>query len=221
MDLYTRVLITKILCIALLGSAVTSQTPNHLAGLDRALQEALESQKGQETRNSEKEDLMRNENKNQGLVNTIVNHNNKLKVVENKINFIINNYANSSHVKEVMEKTKEVEKHVFGAPQPHSSWREFVLLLICILLILGAVIKAKNYGMPCICRYIHHHPTVRSTGITSISGQLDDSNRVNHTVLELKKLVEQQGYEHNKQMDIVMSKINKCLPAAFEPKREE
>ncbi len=79
---------------------------------------------------------------------------------------------------------------------------------------------AKNYGIPCIIRYIHHHPILRSTGIPSISGQLDDSNNVNHTVLELKKLVEQQVYEHNKQLDIVLSKINKCLPTAFEPTRD-
>jgi hypothetical protein len=60
-------------------------------------------------------------NKNNGLISTLVNHKEKLKLVDNKINYIVNNFANSSHVKEIVEKTKEIEKHVFGAPLPHSS----------------------------------------------------------------------------------------------------
>ncbi len=60
------------------------------------------------------DDHLQNDKKNQGLINTIVNHNNKIKSIENKFNFIINNYANSSHVKEIIEREKEIEKHVMG-----------------------------------------------------------------------------------------------------------
>jgi hypothetical protein len=68
-----------------------------------ALHVALNRQRSHE----EEEDKQRNENKNQGLITTIVNHNNKLKMFENKFNLVVNNFANSSHIKEVHERTKE------------------------------------------------------------------------------------------------------------------
>jgi hypothetical protein len=64
---------------------------------------------------------LKNENTNQGLINTIINHNNKSKNVEHKVNFIVNNYANSSHVKEIVDKTRDLENHALGTPRPHTS----------------------------------------------------------------------------------------------------
>jgi hypothetical protein len=53
----------------------------------------------------------------------------------------VNNFANSSYVKEIIDKTKEIEKHAFGEPRPHSSWRELVLLLISIAALLIVFFK--------------------------------------------------------------------------------
>ncbi len=33
--------------------------------------------------------------------------------------YVVNNFANSDHVKEMVERTKELESHVFGPPRPH------------------------------------------------------------------------------------------------------
>ena len=43
-----------------------------------------------------------NKNRNQGLINTIIDHNKKMKVFKNKINCVVNNYVNSSRVKEIV-----------------------------------------------------------------------------------------------------------------------
>ncbi len=51
------------------------------------------------------DDQLQNDNKNRGRTNTIVNLNNKINF-ENKYNFIVNNYANLSHVKESLQKQK-------------------------------------------------------------------------------------------------------------------
>lgn len=88
---------------------------------------------------NEKDDNLHNENKNQGLVNTIVNHNKKIKSTKNKFNLIVNNFVNFSHVKEIEKQTKEIERHVFGPPRPHSSRREFVLIAV-IVVIIGMVL---------------------------------------------------------------------------------
>ncbi|CAF2087956.1 unnamed protein product, partial [Rotaria magnacalcarata] len=100
--------------------------------LDKGLHTALEAQQQSDSQSTGKEDKQQTNNKNQCLVNTLVNHNNNIKNIEDKYNFIVNNYANSSHVKEYIEKTKEIEKHVLGAPRPHNSstdedraWVEF------------------------------------------------------------------------------------------------
>jgi len=92
--------------------------------VELAFQAALKAQRLREVGDNVNDDQLRNENRNQDLINTIVNHNRKTKHFENKINFIINNYTNSSYIKEIVEKTKELEQHFFGAPRPHRSWRE-------------------------------------------------------------------------------------------------
>jgi len=44
------------------------------------------------------------DNRNQGLINTDANHNNKIKSLGNKFNFIVNNYATLSHTESVVKK---------------------------------------------------------------------------------------------------------------------
>jgi galactitol-specific phosphotransferase system IIB component len=93
----------------LIGSVDSEFASKHHFGLEQALTDVLKKQQYQHQHGDtsmEKKDHLQNENKNQGLINTIVNHNNKLKNIDNKYNFIVNNYANSSHVKEVIEKQK-------------------------------------------------------------------------------------------------------------------
>jgi DNA-binding FrmR family transcriptional regulator len=116
-------------------------------------------------------------NKNNGLINTIVNHNEKLKVVENKINYIVNNFANSSHVKEVVEKAREIEKHIYGAPRPHASWRELVLVLVCLAAVLVALHQlVKKVVLPYLLKYINEKTVDKGKVIKSISEQVDNNN---------------------------------------------
>ena len=93
-----------------------------LSEFENALHEALDKQRSNE------EDNQLNENRNQGLINTILNHNNKLKMFENKFNLVVNNFANSSHVKEVHERTNELERLIIGAPQPKGKSADFCTL---------------------------------------------------------------------------------------------
>jgi hypothetical protein len=124
--------------------------------LERVFQSAFDTQRHREITGTENEDQLLNDNKNQGLINTIINHNNKIRNIENTFNIINNNYANSSHAKEIVEKTKELENHVFGALRPHSSWREFLLMTIIIGVILGILVKVgKKYGGAWLLRFIH------------------------------------------------------------------
>jgi hypothetical protein len=147
-------------------------------------------------------------NKNNGLINTIVNHNEKLKVVENKINYIVNNFANSSHVKEVAEKTKEIEKHVFGAPRPHASWREFVLVLICLVAILVAIHQSvKKLVLPYLLKSLSEKTQNKRKGLKSISEQVDENfgNTYN-------KDFDFKWKELNSKMEQLASKINVKAP---------
>ena len=87
------------------------------------------------------QDKSMNEHKNQGLINTTVQHNDKIKNIENKVNLIVNNFANSSHVREAVEKPNRMEKHVYGAPVPHRSWRNLLLLVLRIGTLLVITIR--------------------------------------------------------------------------------
>ena len=66
------------------------------------LHKALSMRQRHEEDSREEYNLQKAGSKNYGLINTIVNHNNQLK----KINLIVNNYPNASHVKEVIEKNE-------------------------------------------------------------------------------------------------------------------
>ena len=111
------------------------------------------------------------------MINTIVNHAEKLKLVESKTNYIVNNFANSSHAREIVEKTKEIEKHVFGAPRPHSSWREFVLVLLCIMIALVALHQIfKRLVLPYVVEYLNVKTQHQKKWINTISEQIEDAN---------------------------------------------
>jgi hypothetical protein len=86
------------------------------------------------------EDHLKNENTNQGLINTIVNYNNKIKNVEHKMNFIVNNYANASQVK---SKIMSLVHH------------DLTDLFIMVCMLLGILLKlVKKYIIPKITKYI-------------------------------------------------------------------
>jgi hypothetical protein len=138
-----------------------------LSEFENALHEALNKQR------SDEEDNQRNVNRNQGLINTIVNHNNKLNMFDNKFNLVVNNFANSSHVKEVHERTNELERLVLGAPQPHKSWRELMLFAIVFLaLLLGLIKITKRYAIPQWIKWLNTEITNRHHGLPTISGQV-------------------------------------------------
>ena len=71
----------------------TQSRQDNQSRLDQILQNSLKQYSHQENIQSGNNDQLRNENKNQDVVNTIVNHNNRIKNVENKMNLIINHFA--------------------------------------------------------------------------------------------------------------------------------
>ncbi len=128
---------------------VTTHLISNQTDLDHAFKLAFDAERlrQNERSNAENDDHLQSENQNKGLINTIINHNNKIKNIENKFNLIVNNFANSSHVREVVDKTKELEKYVFGGPRPHQSWRKFILMVIIIgaLLIISIKLGKSTY----------------------------------------------------------------------------
>jgi hypothetical protein len=149
------------------------------------------------------EDQLHSENKNQGLINTIVNHNDKIKNIENKFNLIVNNYANSSHVKEIVEKTKVLENHVFGAPRPHSSWREFLLTVIMIGALSGILIAVGKFLVgPWLVKYIRRKSNESQSRVTTVREHLPQGEHDNiSTINELKTYLEQQLNQQNTKFD--------------------
>lgn len=173
--------------------------------------------KRREELDSAKVDHLQDEQKNMGLINTIVNHNNQLKSIDNKFNFVINNFANSSHVKEIIERTNELEKHIVGAPRPHRSWREFVLVSVGLGILVGVLIKVvKSIKKCCIPRLIEimsGKPHERTMEIATVGKQVDYHNdKDSHLVLEVKNLMEQQIKQQNHQLDMLARKLNGTAP---------
>jgi hypothetical protein len=195
-----------------LGSVLTRSTQHELSELDRALQMAMDVKKTREGSSAhDNDDSIHNENKNQGLINTIVNHNNKIKNIEHKFNLIINNYANSSHVKEVVEKTKEIEKHVFGAPRPHSSWREFLLVAIMFGMVVCVLIKVvKKYGGSWVVKVMSKKVEGMPRRLPSICELVPANHNVNRSVVdEFKLKLDQQLLDQNKKLENLMNVVNR------------
>lgn len=192
--------------ILLIGLSInwTSGTPvaSDWSHIDRELLAALELQKVKDGHVNESDGPVVSENRNQGLINTIVNHNNKMKQIDNRLNVVINNYANSSHIKEIIEKTKEVERHVFGPPQPHRSWRELVLLIIVVVAVIFCLIKVvKKYLAPWLIRSAGVESKQVVNKVSTISGYVSDRQvGYKHAIDELKRRLEEQNSHHNEQL---------------------
>ncbi len=129
----------------------TSHFISNQTDLDHVFKLAFDAERLRQNErfNAKNDDHLQSKNQNKGLINTIVNHNNKIEDIENKFNLIVNNFANTSHIREVIDKTKELEKNVFDGPRLHQSWREFILIVIIIGVSLIISIKLeKKYLCP-------------------------------------------------------------------------
>ena len=77
----------------------------------------------------------------------------------------------------MVDKTKELEKHVYDAPRPHSSWREFVLVLICSVAVRVALQQlGKKLVLPYVLEYLSEKTQDQRKPIKTISEQVDDNN---------------------------------------------
>ncbi|CAF2092309.1 unnamed protein product [Rotaria magnacalcarata] len=165
------------------------------------------------------------QNKNQGLIDTLVNHNNQLKQIENKFEFITNNFANSSHVKEIVEKTKEIGNHAYGSPRPHKSWRELLLLLIAGSAVVLILVKIyKKFALPRVKYFIRKIDRSNSTRASSISEQVEmrrQSNK-NKNKLDNKTMVtDSQLKDQLVRIHSMMRTINENMPKIKGPFRAE
>lgn len=132
-----------------------------------------------------------------------------MKHFENKFNFIVNNYANSSHVREVLEKMKELEKLTIGALQPHRSWRELVLILFCIGAVLFGTIKmGRKYGNKWISHRLDLESSRNGPRVSTVNDHVARRNGNDKmTILDLKNLVDEHMTEHKQQLEFVMNKL--------------
>ena len=176
---------------------------------DQSMQPTLEAQRllNQGGTTLEKDDRQENKNQNNGLINTIINHNKKIKNIENKYNYIVNNFANSSHVREVVEKSKQLEKLVVGVPRPHESWRELVLVMIMIGVLLMVVTKiGKKYLGPWLIKYIHKKSKKDRYVLPTISGNMD--TETHGDLDDFKRYWERRWDEQDKRMVEMLLKLN-------------
>jgi hypothetical protein len=54
--------------------------------------------------NAKNDDHLQSKNQNRGLINAIINHNNKIKDIENKFNLIVNNYEHDKRIDELFRR---------------------------------------------------------------------------------------------------------------------
>jgi hypothetical protein len=191
-------------------SGDTPQAPDTHQELNLLVQKALRAQKYRNLDKTEKDDQLMSENKNRGIINTIVNHNQKIHNIENKMNVIVNNFANSSHVKEIVEKTKELEKHIFGTPRPHSSWRDLLLVAILVLGVIGILIFLGNKIIgPGLIKYVQKRAADNTEKVATVSEYVPYSGH-NNTLStgKLKVILEQQLDEQNKKLIDIMNKLD-------------
>ena len=204
-------------------SSITQNTPTELPNLDRALRLALKAQLNRERSNTRDQEHLHNENKNRGLINTIVNHSKKTKTIEKKFNLIINNFANSTHVKEVVNKMKEIEKHVFGTPRPHSSWREFLLVAIVVGVIGVLLIKVvKKFIAPEIVKCISKRITDKSSRPITISGNIPPNYHNNSkSRQEQKSNLEQRIHDQCEKLNELIYVLNMKRDKGIQPVHNE
>jgi hypothetical protein len=142
-----------------------------------------------------------------------------LKHIENKYNLIVNNYPNSSHVREVVEKTKELEKLVTRAPQPHRSWRKLVLVLICVGAVLFVTVKmGQKYASKWLSNWLNLESSEHGPRVSIVNEQVARRS-VNDkmSVLDLKNLVDQHMIEHKQRMDFLLHKLNDVPLSTLKP----
>ncbi len=215
LDQFVRSLFLQVGYIIVFGSVYANCTSDdQLSSIDQAARSAFDLQKRGEESNDIKVDHLQNEQKNQGLINTLINHNNQLKNINNKFNFITNNFANSSHIKEIIEKTNDIEKHIVGAPQPHKSWREFLLVSIGLgVLVVGIIKVVRKFCLPWLSGYMNKQSREHSMEIATIGKQIDyHYDKPTFTLLELKNFMEHQLNQQNHQLDIISRKLNESPP---------
>ena len=122
---------------------------------------------------------------------------------------VVNNFANTSHVKEVHERTKELEKHVFGAPQPHKSWREFTLLAIAVsALLFGCLRLVKRYAVPRWINWLNARIAKNPERLPTISKYVSGKKTGDESNQELKEAIERLVAEHKQQLEIIMQRVN-------------
>jgi hypothetical protein len=155
------------------------------------------------------DDDQRFDSNNHGLINTIVNHNNKLKIIENKFNLMVDNFANASQLKEVAEKHQDLEKHIFGTPRPHKSWREAVLLtMLSILIVLGGYSAGRICIGPWLIARMRKHVLGSTKEFTDVGARQSRRNKnEDRTLLELKVVCEKQMQENARLAGILEQKI--------------
>ena len=153
------------------------------------------------------------------MINTIVNHNNKIKNIEN-------NFANCSHVREVFEKTKNLRNHVFGPPRPHNWWRELVLTVIVISGAIRTMITLGNkYLVPRAIKCIQRNLDVNTERVPTISENLPQVQHVKYvevrSVDEIKIMLEHLFQEQNKTWNEIRRTVNETQGRAINPVRAD
>ena len=201
------------------GAVPPENSSRSYSELGRAIQRMLDAQREQEVNIAAGDDHSHTEEKNQGLINTIINHNNKIKHIENKYNFLVNNFANSSHVKEMVEKTKVLEHHVLGGPRPLRSWRDIVLVAV-----IGTIISAvlfvgwKRLVGPWLIKYVWKKSHVNTRSVQTVSEHvLCGKNYQGESKDDIMVVVASQ----NKKLDDMFNILQNALPRSADPVRDD
>ena len=128
-------------------------------------------------------------------------------------------------MKEIVEKTKEIKKHVYGSPRPHKSWRELLMLLIAGSAVILLVVKMyKKFALPRVKHFIREIDRSNSTRTRSISEQVEMRHQKNGNKNKLDNnimLTDSQLKDQVDQINSMMCTINDYMLKTKDPFRSE
>jgi molybdopterin converting factor small subunit len=110
----------------------------------------------------------------------------------------------------------------FGAPRPHSSWRELLLVAIMIGMVVGVLIKVvKKHGGSWLVKVMSKKVQGNPRIIPSISELVPANHHVNRSVVdEFKLKLDQQFMDQNKKLENLMNVVNRERDKNNQPIRD-
>jgi hypothetical protein len=114
-----------------------------------------------------------------------------------------------------------------GVPRPHGSWRDMALVMICLGVICGILLKVTNkFRVPWFATFISKKAVDLSPRCATVSERVASTypttTNNNSLVLDERRLnMEQQMIEQNKKLDDLLHMVNMERGLNKQPVRDD